>query len=278
MKKRKNLLLLFISMFFLLTFALTALSQEKPVAGQATQKDTQLQPMTKAPSIDPNLVRILQGQVSRSTMINVLMGNQSTRAMLENLANNAKLKTDELSIKTLDGNPVSPKLQGQLIDQLNWNVGIKISMIKNHPKFFYPPRNQVLSVGFLWSRGIFLDSESMSHYVNNDIFPMHIVPIPRNEGHILLYLYLPSTSATYMIAVHLISSYAPEMTIYDQNTSRNVPLVRFSGGWVGLTFISPHSVPGVINNCPYNCMFRIKLEPCAHEYFIWFHGFTITRL
>ena len=256
---------------FLLIFTLTAHSQQKPVAGQTPQKPSQLEPIAKVPTIDPNMLRRLQGSVSRTTLINTLMGNQATRAIIENLANNAKMKVSDLQIKAMDGSPVTPTPQGQRIDQLNWNAGIKISMIKNNPKFFHLQSNQTLSVGNITSDKWHLDSSAMSYYINNDIFFITI------GSTIDLHLHLPLNPATYMIAVQINSINPPEITIIDKNPKRkitNIVPLTSGDGWIGLTQIAPHRYTEGLNICHV----EVVLPMFEGRSFLVFGGFTITRL
>jgi hypothetical protein len=269
MKKRKNLMTLLMSMSFLLIFTLAAHSQQKPVAGQTPQKPAQLQPIAKVPTIDPNMLRRLQGSVDRSTLINTLMGNQATRTILENLAKSTKIKTSELSIKTLDGNPIPPAPQGQQIDQLNWNAGIKFSMIKNRPTFFHPPTNSTFPLGRISVYGVQLFSESISSHIDNDVFPFATCTLDLN---------LPLPPATYMIVVQTNSILFPEITISDRNPNRKlqnlVPLTS-RDGWVALTQISPHVYRQGDNFgiCTISVKLGLPIEPN-----VLFGGFTITRL
>lgn len=185
---------------------------------------------------------------------------------LENLAKNAKLKASDLSIKTLDGNPVSPTPQGQQIDQLNWNAGIKFSMIKNRPTFFYPPTNSTLPLGRIGVHGADLHSEFMSYYINNDVF------IVRN---IYLELHLPLTPATYMIAVQFSSLLPIEITVSDRTGVKkiqNVVPLSSGDGYVGLTQIAP----SVYREGLGLCAIDVKLSFLGSATF--FSGFTITRL
>lgn len=122
MKNRKNLMISLILIFFLLIFILTAHSQQKPVAGQTPQKPSQLEPIAKVPTIDPNMLRRLQGSVSRATLINILMDNQATRGIIENLANNAKMKVNDLQIKAMDGSPVTLVLASAMFEASNFLV------------------------------------------------------------------------------------------------------------------------------------------------------------
>ncbi len=254
----------------MLIFVLPVQSQQRPGVGQVTQKATPPQPVPKAPTIDPNLLRQLQMSIPRSTMINSLMGNQVTKTVLENLAKNAKIQPSELSIKTLDGNPVSPTPQGQQIDQLNWNAGIKLSMIKNRPRFFSPPDNTTLPVGRISLQHTTLRSESMDYYISNDTFPFFQA--------VDLDLNLPSTPATYMIAVQTSSIMAPEeMTVSDRNSKRkiqNIVPLSTRDGFVALTQIAPH-IYRVGSNYGI-CHIEVKFPIFGGE--IFFGGFTITRL
>lgn len=266
MKERKNLMIPLTIIFLILIFALTVQSQQKPGTGQVTQKAAQPQPMMKAPTIDPIMLRRLQGNVPRTMLISSLMGNQATRGVIQNLAKSAKIQASELSIKTLDGNPVSPAPQGQLIDQLNWNAGIKFSMIKNRPTFFYPPLNSMMSLGRIGVHGADLYSEFMSYYINNDVF------IGKN---IYLELHLPLTPATYMIAVQFSSLLPIEITVSDRSGVKkiqNVVPLSSGDGYVGLTQIAPSVYREGLGLC------AIDVKSSFLGSATFFSGFTISRL
>lgn len=265
MKQRKNLMIPLTIIFLILIFALTVQSQQKPGTGQVTQKAAQPQPMMRAPTIDPSMLRRLQAPLARATMINTLMGNPATRAELENLAKTSKIPASELSIKTLDGAPVSPTPQGQLIDQLNWNTGIKFSLIKNRPTFFHPQSNSTKSVGRIHIYGVELWSENISFQIENDVFQTHQISLDLN---------LPLTPATYLIAIHS-SGLFPEMTISDRNPPprkiQNIVPLSSRDGWVALATIVPHVYMEGINICTIQVKFIVGQQNL-------FGGFTVTRL
>ncbi len=262
----KNKTILPLASIIVLCLSFFTLAQERAATKPATQQQPaiQPQPLPKAPTIDPAMLRRLQASVPRAAMINTLMGNPASRAELENLAKTAKIQVGELSTKTLGGSPVSPTPQGQLIDQLNWSAGIKLSMIKNKPTFFHPQSNSTRSVGRISIYGVHLWSEYISHHIENDVFQTH---------RIILDLNLPLTPATYLIAIHS-SDMPSEMTIADRNPNRKIqnflPLSS-AGGFVALTTIVPHVYMEGINICIINVGYFIGLQNL-------FGGFTITRL
>jgi len=249
-----------------LSLCLSSLAQQRAVTQPAPQQQPaiQPQPVPKAPTIDPAVLRRLQAPMARATMINSLLTNQATRGMIENLAKTTKIQPSELSIKTLDGNPVSPTPQGQLIDQLNWSAGIRISMIKNKPKFFHPQSNSTRSIGTISLNRVYLWSEDISYYIENDVFQTDRVAINLN---------LPLTPAAYLLAIH--SSQRPkEMTIADRNprrTIQNIVPLSSGGGFVALTTIVPHVYTEGINICLIDIEYFTGLMNL-------FGGFTITRL
>jgi len=262
----KSTMIILVIAVTVLSLCLSSLAQQRAVTQPAPKQQPaiQPQPVPKAPTIDPAMLRRLQAPVARATMINTLMANPTTRAELENLAKTAKIRVSELSIKTLGGSPVSSTPQGQLIDQLNWNAGIKISMIRNRPTFFHPQSNSTRSVGRISIYGVHLWSENISQQIENDVFETRQISLDLN---------LPLTPAPYLIAIH--SSDRPsEMTISDRNPSRkiqNIVPLSSGAGFVALTTIVPHVYMEGINICAINVGYFIGSQNL-------FGGFTITRL
>lgn len=263
----KNKIILLLISIIVLSLS-SSLAQERAVTKPVPQQKPtiQPQPMMKAPTIDPGMLRRLQTSISRSTMINTLMVNPATTGVLQNLAKSAKIQASELQIKTLDGNPVSPTPQGQQIDQLNWNVGIKFSMIKNRPTFFYPPLNSMMSLGRIGVHGAYLHSEFMSYYINNDVFFCK---------NFYLELQLPLTPATYMIAVQFSPPLPIEITVSDRSGVKkiqNVVPLSSGDGYVGLTQIAPSVYREGLGLC------AIDVKSSFLGSATFFGGFTISRL
>ncbi len=263
-------LLALLSCLTILFLCFSSFAQQRAAPKTAPQQPTaQPQPVPKAPTIDPAMLRRLQAPIPRATMINSLLANQATRGMIENLAKTAKIQPSELSIKTLDGNPVSPTPQGQLIDQLNWSAGIRISMIKNRPTFSYPPRNSTLPLGWICLNRVNLSSESLSNYVNDDVFDVSFC------SDITLNVHLPLTSATYMIIVQTSDLMGAEMTLSDRIGVRKIPNViplTSRDGYVAITQISPRMYGEGLGFGQFIVKFSFPVPP------IFFSGFTITRL
>ena len=200
------------------------------------------------------------------------MGNQATRGTLEAAAKTVRMQANELSTKGLDGKMISATPQGQKIDQLNWNAGIKFSLIKNRPKFFDPESNSTMSLGEIIVLGAQLESTTnISDYINNDVFLL------MRGGATGLSLCIPPFASTYMIAIHakkvwtMIPGNAIEVIIQGSSAPKTLDVVPLTAGdgFVGMAMISPAFFKQAFGACDIIVNFPVGIA---------FGGITITRL
>ena len=276
MKKKAIILIITVTGLFIITFSFAQQSiqvkpspQQSPTEKGIIEKSVSPQMVRKVPAIDANMLKKLQAFPSRATLINTLMGNQATRTVLESSARKAKRQVNELSSKGLDGKVVSAAPEGQKIDQLNWNAGIKFSLIKNRPNFFDLTTNSTASLGEVIGWGVILNSNSMSIDFNNDVFVL------MSGGYACLSLCLPPSASTYMIAIHVAGFTQVvdliKAIIQDSSGSKTLDMIPLTGrdGFVGMTIVSPKDFKQAVRSC----IIMVNLPEQAV-----FAGFTITRL
>lgn len=264
---KKGLIVFFISIFLLSILFITSYAQQKPIGtGQVIPKLN----ITKFRTIDFKKLQSLQTPIGRSIMLQSLMDHPATRSILENVVKRSKVPVNELQSKDLDGKSISPTPQGQHIEQLNWNAGIKFSMIKYRPKFYHPQTNRTIPLGIIGAN-VLANSEHMPFFIENDIFPIGIL-IADIKSRVDLFLYLPSLNpANYMIGIQTIESYRPPEVVIVEKHSRSIQVTPLTSGdgYVGVTQISPSLWDGIPG-----CQIMVSFN----EPMIYFGGFTITRL
>lgn len=238
---------------------------QQPIQKKVTEGTGAKQRAPDPPRVDANTRKKLLAFPSRATLINSLMGNQTTRALLETSAKNAKMHVNELSLKGLNGKVVSILSQGKTIDQLNWNAGIKFSFSKNRPIFFDLNDKKDKPLGFVVGYGIQLNSNYLAGEYNDDFFIVN-----DKDGKVILQAYLPPNPATYMIAVQTAIPNSVEVYVDDSSGTRKLNTLPLStgDGVVGMANISVSS----------SVTCSITVKPHYPFFFFSFGGITITRL
>ena len=224
---------------------------------------------SEAPLLDPNLARRIQGRVSRSALLSALAGQPGTREQVETLAKKARLQPAELATKPLDGKVAAPA-QGSKVEDLDWNSGIKFSVLKNNPKVFDPAKNAMEPLGVLEVNKVRLSSykDEAAQHIGLDIFRI------AQTGTADLTVHLPPGPASYMILVHGLCcklTYGATVSVFDKTGEKKLQMVELSSGEgsVGLVTVSPYPVASGFTGCTV----RVR----ANES-LFFGGITITRL
>jgi hypothetical protein len=197
------------------------------------------------------------------------MADQGTRSSLESIAINAKTQPTELSSKGLDGKTiVSTTVQGKKIDELNWNAGIRFSLIKNRPMYFNPGINSMTNLGVVSMSGAYLSSAATSAHIDHDVFYVG------NGGTVHLFSFLPPMVSTYIITIHAqfkVGWGMAPLIIKDGKGEKtlNVLPTNTQDGYAGMITVTPSFVTN------YFGAFDVDVKVPVGRLM---GGFTITRL